>query len=199
MVETKTTQSLNEIFGIAPSQENLPEVVEGDENRDENRVDNFPLTAVDAPNLPAIPDGRTDEERAEDEDFKEKASEDYELARGNYHELLAKGENLLDLAIEIAESTQDPKSIDSAAKLLTNLMGANSKLLEITKAKQEVFMRTRAKEVLKTAFADAGNTTTNINPQTINNNNTLFVGSPSDLNKMLKELKAEKNKEHDEP
>lgn len=59
-------------------------------------------------------------------------------------------------------------------------------------------MRTRAKEVLKTAFADAGNTTTNINPQTINNNNTLFVGSPSDLNKMLKELKAEKNKENDE-
>lgn len=193
MVETKTTQSLNEIFGIAPSQEeNLPEVVEGDDTR----TDSLPITAVDAPNLP---DGRTDEERAEDEDFKEKASEDYELARGNYHELLAKGENLLDLAIEIAESTQDPKSIDSAAKLLTNLMGANSKLLEITKAKQEVFMRTRAKEVLKTAFADAGNTTTNINPQTINNNNTLFVGSPSDLNKMLKELKAEKNKEHDEP
>lgn len=197
MVETKTTQSLNEIFGIAPSQEeNLPEVVEGDENRIDTRTDTLPITAVDAPNLP---DGRTDEERAEDEDFKEKASEDYELARGNYHELLAKGENLLDLAIEIAESTQDPKSIDSAAKLLTNLMGANSKLLEITKAKQEVFMRTRAKEVLKTAFADAGNTTTNINPQTINNNNTLFVGSPSDLNKMLKELKAEKNKEHDEP
>lgn len=192
MVETKTTQSLNEIFGIAPKEENLPEVIEGDDNRDNT----FPITAVDAPNLP---DGRTDEERAEDEDFKEKASEDYELARGNYHELLAKGENLLDLAIEIAESTQDPKSIDSAAKLLTNLMGANSKLLEITKAKQEVFMRTRAKEVLKTAFADAGNTTTNINPQTINNNNTLFVGSPSDLNKMLKELKAEKNKENDEP
>ena len=194
MVETKTTQSLNEIFGIAPSQEeNLPEVVEGDE------IDNLPISAVDAPQLPALPDGRTDEERAEDDDFKEKASEDYELARGNYHELLAKGENLLDLAIEIAESTQDPKSIDSAAKLLTNLMGANSKLLEITKAKQEVFMRTRAKEVLKTAFSDATNTTTNINPQTINNNNTLFVGSPSDLNKMLKELKAEKNKEHDEP
>ena len=100
MVETKTTQSLNEIFGIVPSQEeNLPDVVESD---------NLPITAVDAPNLPAIPDGRTDEERAEDEDFKEKASEDYELARGNYHELLAKGENLLDLAIEIAESTQDP-------------------------------------------------------------------------------------------
>ena len=107
--------------------------------------------------------------------------------------MLDKGESLLDLAIEIAEGTQDAKSIDSASKLLTNMMTANARLLDITKAKQEVYMRTRAKEVLKTAFADGANTTTtNINPQTINNNNTLFVGSPSDLNKMLKELKAEK-------
>ena len=185
MVESKTTKSLNEIFGITTT----PEVVD---------TPDYPIEAMEAPNLPALPesDPRSDEERLEDEDFKDKASEDYELARSNYHELLAKGENLLDLAIEIAESTQEPKAIDSASKLLTNMMTANSKLLEITKAKQEVFMRTRAKEVLKTAFAGEGNTTTtNINPQTINNNNTLFVGSPSDLNKMLRELKAEK---HDE-
>ena len=188
MVETKTTKSLNEIFGIDESL--VPEVVDTE--------DNLPITAVDAPNLPVLPesDPRTDEERIEDNDFKDKASEDYELARSNYHELLAKGENLLDLAIEIAESTQESKAIDSASKLLANMMTANSKLLELTKAKQEVFMRTRAKEVLKTAFADGGNTTTtNINPQTINNNNTLFVGSPSDLNKMLRELKEEKKED----
>ena len=183
MVETKTTKSLNEIFGVESDVVDAP---------------NYPIEAVEPPKLPALPesDTRTDEERREDDDFKDKASEDYDLARSNYHELLAKGENLLDLAIEIAESTQEPKAIDSAAKLLTNMMTANSRLLEITKAKQEVFMRTRAKEVLKTAFADGGNTTTtNINPQTINNNNTLFVGSPSDLNKMLKELRAEKKEE----
>ena len=193
MRDTKTTQSLNEIFGVGTT----PEVVDAEPSYPSAEYPSveYPIEPVDAPNLPALPenDPRTAEERLEDEDFKDKASEDYELARGNYHELLTKGENLLDLAIEIAESTQEPKAIDSAAKLLTNMMTANSKLLEITKAKQEVFMRTRAKEVLKTAFADGGNTTTtNINPQTINNNNTLFVGSPSDLNKMLRELKAEK-------
>ena len=191
MVETKTTKSLNEIFGIESN-------VGSDVESNVMDVPNYPIEAVKPPNLPAIPesDTRTDEERREDDDFKDKASEDYDLARSNYHELLAKGENLLDLAIEIAESTQEPKAIDSAAKLLTNMMTANSRLLEITKAKQEVFMRTRAKEVLKTAFSDGGSTTTtNINPQTINNNNTLFVGSPSDLNKMLKELRAEKKEE----
>lgn len=192
MVETKTTKSLNEIFGIESTESDVVD------NPSPSTIPSYPIEAVAPPKLPDLPnsDPRTDEERIEDDDFKDKASEDYDLARSNYHELLAKGENLLDLAIEIAESTQEPKAIDSAAKLLTNMMTANSRLLEITKAKQEVFMRTRAKEVLKTAFADGGNTTTtNINPQTINNNNTLFVGSPSDLNKMLKELRAEKKEE----
>ena len=187
MVQTKSTQSLNNIFNVDfEDTEKLPDVVDGD---------NLPVSAVEAPRLPDLPsnDPRTEQEKAEDDDFKEKADEDYETARNNYYKLLDKGESLLDLAIEIAEGTQDAKSIDSASKLLTNMMTANARLLDITKAKQEVYMRTRAKEVLKTAFADGANTTTtNINPQTINNNNTLFVGSPSDLNKMLKELKAEK-------
>lgn len=92
---------------------------------------------------------------------------DYEYARTNLYDIIEKGQEALTGILDVANMSQHPRSYEVAANLIKTLSDVNKDLLQLAKSK---------KELDKQEDADA--------PKTINNN--LFVGSTSELQKMLK-------------
>ena len=126
--------------------------------------------------------------KKEDVQIKKNLDEDYNQARDNLRSLLYMGDDLLTLAIAAARDTENPKSIESAVRLMGQLADINTRLLDLTAKKQEVFTKTR----LKSAQPSSQDQTSD-QGQVINNvtNNTMFVGTPADLAEMLKKAKSE--------
>ena len=92
---------------------------------------------------------------------------DYNYARENYYNLMEKGYDALDELLEIAKSSEHARHFEVASQLIKNLGDTNEKLLKLQQTKKEL---TKEK--------------TNIGPNNVSNN--LFVGSTSELLKMLK-------------
>lgn len=90
---------------------------------------------------------------------------DYEYARGNLINIIEKGNEALDGILDVAGMSQQPRSYEVAATIINTLAAANKDLLEITKKKKELQGEK--------------------SPTTINNN--LFVGSTTELQKLLKD------------
>jgi hypothetical protein len=95
--------------------------------------------------------------------------DDYELARANLRKIIENGTNALDDLVQIADSSQHPRAYEVIGSLIKSLADANKDLLELSKRKRDLTGETGTK--------------------TINNN--LFVGSTTELQKMLKDLKNE--------
>lgn len=92
---------------------------------------------------------------------------DYNYARENYYNLMEKGYDALDELLEIAKSSEHARHFEVASQLIKNLGDTNEKLLKLQQTKKEL---TKEK--------------TNTGPNSVSNN--LFVGSTSELLKMLK-------------
>ena len=92
---------------------------------------------------------------------------DYNYARENYYNLMEKGYDALDELLEIAKSSEHARHFEVASQLIKNLGDTNEKLLKLQQTKKEL---TKEK--------------TNTGPNNVSNN--LFVGSTSELLKMLK-------------
>ena len=98
---------------------------------------------------------------------------DFEYARTNLYDIIEKGQEALIGILDVANMSQHPRSYEVAANLIKTLSDVNKDLLQLAKTK---------KEIEKNEEKDEG-------PKTINNN--LFVGSTSELQKMLKSNKNE--------
>ena len=98
----------------------------------------------------------------------EDISSDYQYARGNIINILEKGNEALDGMLDVAQQSQHPRAYEVVAGLIKTLADTNKDLLELAK---------RTKELER-----ADNESS---PQTINNN--LFVGSTTELQKLLKQ------------
>lgn len=146
----------------------------------------FPIESVKKPPLPVD----TEKEKAEIEKIKADMENDYAVARKDLKKIIENGWTLYSLASDIAHCAQDPKSIDSATKILNSLATFNEKLMTISQQRQDIVVKSRDRELIKQAIEMGNTNTTNINPQTVNN--TLYVGTAKDLNKILKELNIEK-------
>jgi predicted house-cleaning noncanonical NTP pyrophosphatase (MazG superfamily) len=94
---------------------------------------------------------------------------DYNYARENYYNLMEKGHEALDELLEIAKSSEHARHFEVVSQLIKNLGDTNEKLLGLQKTKKEL-------------IKENPNGPTNVN-------NNLFVGSTSDLLKMLKNNK----------
>ena len=94
---------------------------------------------------------------------------DYNYARENYYNLMEKGHEALDELLEIAKSSEHARHFEVVSQLIKNLGDTNEKLLGLQKTKKELIKENPA------------------GPTNVNNN--LFVGSTSDLLKMLKNNK----------
>ena len=94
---------------------------------------------------------------------------DYDYARGNLVNIIEKGSEALDGIMDVASMSQHPRSYEVVSTLIKTLSDANKDLLDLAKKKKEL-------------EGDAS-------PQTVNQN--LYVGSSSELLKMLKKNASE--------
>lgn len=172
MSRLKTQQSLSEVFNVDNDNEltinedkNSTALINSDSEYDNSQI--VPL----------------DDELAEQENeqVKKDVTDDYNVARDNLHRLLNSSNNLLDLAIQVAEGTQEPKSIDSVTKLINTISNINTQLIDLTAKKQDVYIKGRPKTNNK---FDGQSIDGNV-PMTNVTNNTMFVGSISDLLKQI--------------
>lgn len=92
---------------------------------------------------------------------------DYQYARGNMLNILEKGNQALDGMLDVADQSQHPRAYEVVATLIKTLADTNKDLIELAK---------KTKELERLDGVEA--------PQTINNN--LFVGSTTELQKLLK-------------
>nr|QMP83648.1 MAG: hypothetical protein [Caudoviricetes sp.] len=116
-------------------------------------------------NLPAIKDSAIPHETL-DIDLKA----DYETARENFHELIEKGKDAVDDILAIARESERPRDFEVAAGLLKNVLDANDQLISLHKKIREI-----------TNYKQQSQEKTTIN-------NALFVGSTTELSKLVKEL-----------
>jgi len=96
-------------------------------------------------------------------------TKDYEYTRANLYSLIEKGQESLNGIMELAGESASPRAYEVAGQIIKSVADTTDKLLDLQKKVKEV-------------DEDAVKTTNNVT------NNAVFVGSTSDLQKMLKEM-----------
>ena len=96
--------------------------------------------------------------------------QDYEISRAALHSLVMKGQEAVDGILEVAQASDHPRAYEVAATTIKNVADTADKLIDLQKKMKELDA-----EDQKNA------------PSTVNN--TMFVGSTADLQKMLKQQK----------
>lgn len=180
MAQTKTEKHLNAIFGVDPPEEKETAPVAEDQH---------PLPANYRPTTDLEILSKEEIAEIENQEFKDLIDDDYKLARDNIKNLLIQGQNLLDLAVSVAESNEDAKSIGTASEILGQMTNINEKLLNLTKQKQDIYVRTRPKYGIGGGI-NSNNTQDNSVTKVETQNNIVFTGTTSDLAKLISEMKS---------
>ncbi len=94
---------------------------------------------------------------------------DYEFSRANLYSLIEKGQEAINGIMEVAGEGGSPRAYEVAGQLIKSVADTTDKLIDLQKKLKEIQMET--------------NRTTNNNVT----NNAVFVGSTSELQKMLKQ------------
>ena len=103
-------------------------------------------------------------------------TQDYEVSRAQLHNLVMKGQEAVDGILDVARASDHPRAYDVAGQLIKNVGDVADKLIDL---------QGKMKELDK----DDAKTPANVT------NNTMFVGSTADLQKMLKQQKSINNTE----
>jgi Zn-finger domain-containing protein len=93
---------------------------------------------------------------------------DYEYTRGNLYSLIQKGQEAIDGILEIAQQSDQPRAYEVAGQLIKNVGDVADKLIDL-------------QQKMKKLEEDDPKS-----PKSITTNNTMFIGSTADLQKMLK-------------
>ncbi len=93
---------------------------------------------------------------------------DYEYTRANLYSLIEKGQESLNGIMELAGESASPRAYEVAGQIIKSVADTTDKLMELQKKVKEV-------------DEEKANTTNNVT------NNAVFVGSTSDLSKMIKQ------------
>lgn len=96
---------------------------------------------------------------------------DYEIARDNFHELIDKGKEAMEDILSIARESEKGRDFEVAATMLKNVIEANEKMIDLHRRVREISNYKAKKE----------ESSTNIK-------NALFVGSTTELSKLIKDL-----------
>ena len=106
---------------------------------------------------------------------KEDLTKDYEYSRAQLYSLVEKGQEAVDGALDVAQQSDSARAYEVAGQLIKHVADTADKLIDLQKKMKEI---DEVKE----------NNTTNVT------NNSLFVGSTSDLQKMLKQTLKDNKK-----
>jgi len=97
---------------------------------------------------------------------------DYEYTRGQLYNLIEKGQEAINGILDVAQNSDHPRAYEVAGNLIKNVADISDKLMDLQKKVKEV------SEEKKTG-------PTNVT-------NAMFVGSTSELQKMLKQMNSDK-------
>jgi len=100
--------------------------------------------------------------------------QDYEYSRAQLHSLVMKGQEAVDGILDVARASDHPRAYEVAGQLIKHVADTADKLIDLQKK-------------MKDLDADEKKS----GPSTVNN--TMFVGSTADLQKMLKKQKEINN------
>ena len=96
----------------------------------------------------------------------DKIKSDYEYSRETYYELLEKGKDSLETMMQVARESEHPRAFEVLSNMIKNLSDVNDKLMDLNKKNKDM------EEPLKKVEQQQNN---------------IFLGSTSDLQKLLKE------------
>jgi len=95
-------------------------------------------------------------------------TKDYDYTRANLYSLIEKGQETLNGIMELAGDSASPRAFEVAGQIIKSVADTTDKLMDLQKKVKEV-------------EEEKSKTTNNVT------NNALFVGSTSELSKMLKQ------------
>jgi len=102
---------------------------------------------------------------------KPEIQQDYEVTRAQLHMLVMKGQEAVDGILDVAKSSDHPRAYEVAGQLIKNVADVADKLIDLQKKMKDIDEKPRS------------------SPTTVNN--TMFVGSTSELAKLLKQNSKE--------
>ena len=102
------------------------------------------------------------------ESTKDDVKKDYDYTRANLYSLIEKGQETLNGIMELAGDSASPRAFEVAGQIIKSVADTTDKLMDLQKKVKEV-------------EEEKSKTTNNVT------NNALFVGSTSELSKMLKQ------------
>ena len=100
---------------------------------------------------------------------------DYEYTRGNLYSIIEKGQEAINGILELAQDSEMPRAYEVAGQLIKSVSDATDKLMDLQK---------KLKDVNEESVAKGPTNVTN----------ALFVGSTSDLSKLIKAQSDSKDK-----
>ena len=100
---------------------------------------------------------------------------DYDYTRGNLYSIIEKGQEAINGILELAQESEMPRAYEVAGQLIKSVSDATDKLMDLQKKLKDVNEEEKSK-----------------GPSTVNN--ALFVGSTSELSKILKSGLNKENK-----
>ena len=101
-------------------------------------------------------------------DVSKEVQQDYEYTRSNLYSLIEKGQESLNGIMELAGESASPRAYEVAGQIIKSVADTTDKLIELQK---------KVKEIDEDNHKTTNNVTTN----------AVFVGSTSELSKMLKQ------------
>ena len=93
---------------------------------------------------------------------------DYDKTRDNLHQLLLKGQEALNAALDVAKQSEHPRAFEVVGNLMKQLADINQQLMDIHQQKAKLDAPTKGAEKVT--------------------NNAIFVGSTSELNKLIQNM-----------
>jgi hypothetical protein len=138
---------------------------------DQNLSEIFNIEVNDTPSKGVVKELVLNDGVVEDKSTTTTLVTDFEQSRKNLNLLLMQGEDALMGALEVAKASEHPRAFEVVGNLMKQLADVNQQLLDLHKQKQQ----------LENASEGGGK-------KGVTNNNAIFVGSTTELNKLINKM-----------